>query len=384
MPSFCSYFNSNLCRSCESIEDEYPKQIQRKEEVLQEALCFFPLPRLEPSVRSPIQGFRNRVKMMVTGTVQDPVIGLTGKESLDEGQELLECPIHHPKLNELMQAMPEFIRDYQLIPYQIQERKGELKGLIAFYAPGENETTGQMYLRFVLRSKECVSRIQKLFPALQARFPHLQVVSANLQPIPHAILEGPEEIFITQKKTIDYRLGAYTLQLSPQAFVQTNTVVATQLYQTAARWVEESKSEKLLELFCGQGAFSFFSASFVQEAIGIEINEDAIKTANETAALLGLKHLRFIATDAAQMTHEMQAFSPDLILVNPPRRGLGKSIEWIQKSQPKHLIYSSCAVDTLAMDLKKLESTYRVKKIQLFDLFPHTEHFETLVWLEKI
>jgi 23S rRNA (uracil747-C5)-methyltransferase len=372
MASFCSYFNQGQCRSCELIEMDYSSQIAWKEARILEAL---PGLSLEPSVRSSEQAFRNRAKMSVTGMVEAPVIGLVGETELDQGRELLHCLIHHPKLNELVALMPEFIRTYNLYPYSIRERKGELKGLIAFYSPQSR----QMYLRFILRSKDCVSRIIKLLPALQSRFPELVCVSANLQPIPHAILEGKEEIILTEKKSIEHELGGIRFTLTPQAFVQTNVEIATQLYQTAARWIEESKAEKMLELFCGQGAFSFFAASHVKEALGIEINADAVQAANQSARKF--PHLKFKCADAFHVQAEMETFQADLVLVNPPRRGLGEGVELLLKNRPKQIIYSSCSIETLSADLKKLSPHYQVKRAQLFDMFPHTKHFETLVWL---
>ena len=313
--------------------------------------------------------------MVVTGTSAEPIIGLMGEENLDQGRKILECPIHHPRLNEVIQALPEFISQFNLIPYQIESRKGELKGLILFYSP----LSDQMYLRFILRSKECVSRIQKLLPSLQKIFPFLTCVTANIQPIPHATLEGHEEIFITEQKWIEHGLDNLVFHLAPQAFVQTNTEVATQLYQTAADWIAELRPEKMLELFCGQGAFSFFAAKSAKQILGIEINEDAVKTANETAKKLGLTHVSFQSMDAKNAP----SIGADLILVNPPRRGLGESISIILQSQPEHLIYSSCSVTTLTKDLQILSDSYTIKKTNIFDMFPHTEHFEILALLER-
>ncbi len=240
-----------------------------------------------------------------------------------------------------------------------------------------------MYLRFVLRSKDGVFRIKKHLPTLQTKFSDLKCVSANLQPIPHAILEGPEEIFLTEIKTIEHRIGPYSLKLSPQAFVQTGFSVAEKLYETAGRWISEVKPARFLELFSGQGGFSFFASESAGQALGIEINRDAVETANQTAQALGLSHLTFVESDVAQVEAAARGFAPDFILANPPRRGLGESVEWIARLAPQNFIYSSCAVDTLATDLKKLDALYRIKRAQIFDLFAHTEHFETLVWLEK-
>ncbi|MGK5086612.1 methyltransferase domain-containing protein [Bdellovibrionota bacterium FG-2] len=379
MLSFCSYYNQAICRSCEWLERDYASQIQTKEQTIREALSFFPDTPLAPSVLSPLQGFRNRAKMFVTGSVDAPVVGLLGESDLDHGRELLACPIHHPKLNQLIRAMPTLIREFQLTPYRIKERKGECKGLIAFYSP----RTDQMYLRFILRSKACVSGIEKLLPVLQNQFPELICVSVNIQPIPHAILEGPEEIYLTKNAFIDHQIGAIRLKLAPRAFVQTHSEMAGQLYQTAANWIRDARPTKVLDLFCGQGAFSFFAAGSAPEILGIEINSDAVNIANLSAREQGFQHLTFKALDAAKISNELAAFKSDLILANPPRRGLGESLVLIQKQLPKHLLYSSCSIQTLALDLKSLSRDFTLKRVQLFDMFPHTMHFETLVWLSR-
>jgi 23S rRNA (uracil747-C5)-methyltransferase len=379
MNSFCSYFNSNQCKSCTSIEEDYASQLTNKNGFLKKALSFFPELNLANPYPSSIQGFRNRAKMVVTGTVNDPIIGLTGEDDLDIGRELLNCPIHHPKLNELIQAIPDYIREFNLIPYQIKTQKGELKGLILYYS----EASQELYLRFVLRSKECVSRLQKMLPRLQTQFPKLVCISANLQPVPHAILEGREEIFLTARHSIFYQLGELKLTLSPQAFVQTNEKVALGLYQTAAEWIASLKPPRMLELYSGQGAFSFFAAKAPSEILGIEINPDAVRTANETASKLGLGSLRFECADATKVNQIAQDYAPDLILVNPPRRGLGEGVRIIESILPENLIYSSCSVESLAKDLSVLAPHYEIKKTQIFDMFPHTEHFETLIWLAK-
>jgi 23S rRNA (uracil747-C5)-methyltransferase len=378
--SLCHYFETGHCRSCASIQQDYSAQLRLKEEKLRRDLAAGASLSLEPTVGSSLLAFRNRAKMAVTGTVDHPVIGLHGEGHLDRGRELLSCPIHHPRINEVLAALPALLRLHRIAPYRIDERRGELKGLIAFYSPQSEE----MYLRFVLRSQESVARLRKMLFELQSRFPFLVCVSANLQPIPHAILEGPEEIFLTQRTSIVHQLGNLRLSLAPQAFVQTNVEVATKLYETAAKWIAEVRPSRAMELFCGQGAFSLMAASSAESWLGIEVNPAAVREATEAALSLGASHVRFQCADATRVGPEIEAFSPELMLVNPPRRGLAGAVDLIAKALPRNAIYSSCNSESLALDLKSLGKHYGVRRAQIFDLFPHTEHFETLVWLERL
>jgi len=381
MSTFCKYFNDGVCRSCDQIEDDYALQVHAKTNRCQSELGGFgsSIQWRKPEL-SLLTGFRNRAKLSVTGSLDAPIIGLVGEKVLDQGRELLSCPIHHPRINQLVQALKTWISQYRLTPYRIVERQGELKGVILFYSP----MSKQMYLRFVLRSQECVVRIRKALPEMQAAFHDLVCVSANIQPIPHAFLEGPVEILLTNQSSILHQMGVLKFQLTPQAFVQTNVDVATRLYQTAAEWIGEISPQKATELFCGQGAFSFFAHSQAKEWLGIEVNASAVEIANRSANQMGYSHLRFVAADATNVLHELQRFSPDLVLVNPPRRGLSQSgVRMLLDYSPRDILYSSCDIETLRSDVENLAQAYEIKRVQWFDLFPHTSHFETLVWLVR-
>lgn len=380
MKTFCGYFDEGKCQSCGLISTEYPEQLKLKENRLLKHLEKFESFQLLPSQASNTTHFRNKAKLVVTGTIENPIIGLGGNEELDLGREILNCSLHHPFINSVLNFMPDFIRLTLLPPYQIKDKKGELKGIIVYYSEDSQES----YLRFILRSKESLDRIKKHLPSLVEKFPEITCISANIQPIPHAILEGDEEVFLSEKKFINHHIKNFTLRLGPQGFVQTNHKVARALYETAAKWTEELQIEKFSELFCGQGAFSFFVAQKVKSSIGFEINAEAVNEANRTASTLGYDHLKFACADAANVSNELRKYGPDLVLVNPPRRGLSGAIEIFKDEIFEHIIYSSCSIESLAKDLEELAPFYKVIKVQIFDMFPHTHHFETLLLLRRI
>jgi 23S rRNA (uracil747-C5)-methyltransferase len=379
MNTFCSYFNQAICKSCNRLEDSYEIQIQVKLDKLAKLLNHSTYEVLPP-VLSKTTEFRNKAKFSITGLTEDPIIGLTGESDLDLGREITACLLHHPEINKLAQALPAFIKLANLEPYQIKNKKGELKGAIVYYSSDSQ----QMYLRLILRSKESLDRINKHSKVLLSQFPKIQCFSANIQPIAHAILEGEEEIFFSENTFIKHQVSDVKMTLHPQGFVQTNHLVAEKLYSTAASWVKDLKVESFLELFSGQGAFSFFIQKHVTKALGVEINPEAVMRATQTAQEMKWDHLKFIASDAASVEETAMAFNPDLILVNPPRRGLGKSLELLRKSKAQYFIYSSCNAISLADDLNQLKEHFEIVKVQLFDMFPHTDHFETLVLLKSL
>ncbi|MNL43081.1 23S rRNA (uracil(747)-C(5))-methyltransferase RlmC [compost metagenome] len=115
---------------------------------------------------------------------------------------------------------------------------------------------------------------------------------------------------------------------------------------------------------------------------GIEISPEAIACAKHSAAQLGLTDLHFQALDSAEFATG-QGSVPELVLVNPPRRGIGKTLcDYLSQMAPDVIIYSSCNARSMAKDFDHLPG-YRVERVQLFDMFPHTAHYEVLALLVK-
>ena len=135
MNTFCTYYNQGICSSCGQIKLSYPEQLNAKVENLTKLLSFFePYEMLKP-VGSSTTGFRNKAKYSITGSVELPIIGLTGEEDLDQGREIKDCPLHHPEINKLAHGLISFIQLANLRPYQIKNREGELKGAIIYFSP---------------------------------------------------------------------------------------------------------------------------------------------------------------------------------------------------------------------------------------------------------
>ncbi len=215
-------------------------------------------------------------------------------------------------------------------------------------------------------------------------------ISVNIQPQNAAILEGEKEIFLTEQHTLPESFNGIPLFIRPQGFFQTNPLVAEGLYGTAQQWVQDLPINTLWDLFCGVGGFGLHCLQALQQRhtqktlrlTGIEISASAIAAATLSAQQLGLaEQLSFQSLDAANFALT-QAEKPDLIIVNPPRRGVGKTLaEFLNAMQPHFILYSSCNAETMGKDLQSL-THYQSEKIQLFDMFPHTAHYEVLVLLK--
>jgi len=370
----CAHFDAGRCRSCAFLETPYDRQLADKQANVEALLPFADLAWLPP-VASPQEGFRNKAKMVVAGTAAQPTLGILGPDN--RGVDLRDCGLHTQGLQSALPVLARFIARADLAPYDVTQRRGELKYLLVTESPD-----GELMIRFVLRSQESLARIRKHLPSLLAELPQARVVSVNLQPEHKAILEGEHEIVLTPQQTLPMRVNGIDLHLRPQSFFQTNTAMAAALYAQAQEWVDEVGPRRVWDLYCGVGGFALHAAAPGREVVGVEVSREAIVSAQTTAARAGLGGLRFVAGDAT--TYAVNAAQvPDLVIVNPPRRGIGPELSaWLESSGVGHVVYSSCNAQSLARDLGAMPSL-RPTRGRMLDMFPNTAHYEAVVLLER-
>lgn len=318
-------------------------------------------------------GYRNKAKWVVGGDVKNPSIGILDEHR--EGIDLRRCGICEPALVDAFPPLVEFIARTGLVPYDVNRRAGDIKYLIVTASP-----QGELLVRFVLRSLDRLHDIRRRLPELQSVLPQLAVASVNLHPEHKAVLEGDQEIVLTEQSTLLMRLGDVNLYLGPQSFFQTNTAVAAGLYRQAAAWAARIVPDSVLDLYCGVGGFALHCApASVRSVHGVEVSADAVSGARRSAADLPDPDRFTFDTDDA-VTGRSDA---DLVIVNPPRRGLGATLaDRIDSGAARHVIYSSCNPATLAADLGRMPSL-RAVEARLFDMFPQTAHVEVAVLLER-
>ncbi|UPS64132.1 MULTISPECIES: 23S rRNA (uracil(747)-C(5))-methyltransferase RlmC [Providencia] len=373
----CEKYATGQCHSCQWLTLTPEQQITEKQSQLQALLPAIDISLFQPPVTGPQTAFRNKAKMVVSGSVEKPVLGIVGRDG--QGVDLTNCPLYPAEFSDVFASLIPFIAKAGLTPYNIERKRGELKYLLLT----QSHYSGKFMLRFVLRSEKKIEQLKNALPWLQEQLPQLGVITANIQPVHMAILEGEDEIFLTEQRTLREEFNQVPLFIRPQGFFQTNPIVAAKLYQTAREWVKELHIDSLWDLFCGVGGFGLHCAEKNTRLTGIEISAPAIASAQQSANELGLKHVEFNALDSTGFATAHQDI-PQLILVNPPRRGIGKELcDYLSRMQPEYILYSSCNAQTMAQDLQRLTG-YHVCKVQLFDLFPHTSHYEVLTLLKRI
>ena len=379
----CDYYEQQICKSCSLLDKEYAQTLQQKAEVL---ATLFPDVSVGPfrGVSSP-QGGRIRARLAVSGSLSDLQIGF-----FDDQQKVVlveQCPLHHRMINDSIPGLRQMIQSAKLVPYDPATDRGELKFVVLTCSPSHQ----QLMIQFVLRSKEAVDRIRTLWRKMTEADRHgIAVMSVNIQPARSSSIAGREEVAISEQTMLPISFnvcdaGSYDLLFGPQTFLQTNFEIATALYSAVRNMIQSSQARRVLDLYCGAGAFSLTACTSEQSVLGLDISENAIACATETLRRNGLTNAEFQCrsldcTSADQLTNSHF----DTIICNPPRRGLdAASLALILSIRPQQVLYSSCNAVTLQRNVQELSTRYQVVELHPFDMFPFTTHFEVLALLRR-
>lgn len=373
----CDYFDAGRCRSCTLMGVRYADQLADTGAEVAAIVSDHVAPDawLAPYPSRP-HGFRNKAKLVVGGRPGALTLGIL--DGNRRGVDLRHCGLHEPGLRSAIRALAGVLDETGIAAYDIATRTGELKYALVTHSPD-----GELMVRLVLRTDRHVADIQAALPTMRSALPGLRVVSVNLHPEHKAVLEGEEEIVLTGQHELPIRLPGATLRLGVRSFFQTNTAVAAGLYAQATRWADEVAAQRALDLFCGIGGFALHLAAAGRRVHGVELSAPAVAAAQASATELGasrpdLGPVTFASGDASSVA----LHRADLIVVNPPRRGLGDLAGRINAAAAPHVVYSSCNATSLARDLDAL-SGYRVAAARLFDMFPQSRHSEVMVRLDR-
>ena len=318
--------------------------------------------------------YRNKAQYPV-GLNKDgnPVIGVFANRT-HEIIPIDTCFIQNKQTEEIAKYIFKFLVDNNISFYNEKTQKGLVRHIVTKIGVRTNE----IMCIIVINGRE-IPNEAKMISELTSKFSNIKTIVKNVNTKNTNVILGNENINLYGDGYITDKLGDYTFKISPMSFYQVNPIQAEKLYELGVKFADITKEDVVFDLYCGIGTISLFMSKFAKKVYGVEIVDEAIIAAKENARINNVYNTEFIAGDV----ENVKQIIPDIIMVDPPRRGLDNtSIENIKKVLPKKLVYISCNPATLVRDLAKLENIYEIKKIKPVDMFPYTNGIECVSVLE--
>lgn len=291
--------------------------------------------------------------------------------------------IQDKEIDKLIVFVRDLLRRYDLKPYDEKEQSGLIRHLVV----RRGHYSGQMMLVFVT-TRPKVFRIDQVIAKITEAFPNVVSIIQNIND------KNTNAIFCKEFRTLygqdtitDSMLGN-DYEISAQSFYQVNTEMAEKLYQTAIDFSDLSSDSIVIDAYSGIGTIGLSFAKQVKEVYGVEVIETAVEDAKKNAERNDITNAHYVADSAenAMAKWSKDGIKPDVIIVDPPRKGLTESfIKASVAMQPEKITYVSCNPATMARDIKLYQELgYELKKVQPVDLFPQTHHVEAVALLSKL
>ena len=325
--------------------------------------------------------YRTTAKLTVAGKFSEPFIGIYRRASHDV-YDLEQCPIHHPLIDKVVEAVRRGIKKGKVQVYNPQSKMGLLRYLVVRVSVHEKKA-----MVVFVTSKRSFNEIHHLGRFVQDQVPEVEVVVQNVNATEGNVIMGQKDFFLTKKLHLTERIGDVAFRISPRSFFQVNNSGADLIYSKVREWAGLTGSETVLDLYCGIGGIALFLAGSAKNVIGVEVVEEAVADASMNARINGIRNCHFEAGDVADLLDEMTAGQQtvDVAVLNPPRKGCDqKVLERLTALGPKAILYVSCSPQSLARDLDVLSKLgYLCHEIQPVDMFPQTVHVENVARLVK-
>jgi 23S rRNA (uracil1939-C5)-methyltransferase len=373
------------CGGCRFQDLAYDAQVEAKEQWVRDSLqriAGLAEPPLEPIVPSASRfHYRNKMEYSFTQTPDGPALGLHRAGRWDEVLPIEQCWLTTDVGNRIRNRLTDWAREERLAAYDQATNEGYLRHVVV----REGRGTGQALVQLDTARGERVDR-ERLIEVLR-EIPEVRSIHWSVNRGVAEVTNLPTEL-LWGEDAIEEEIGGLRFRVRPNAFLQTNTEMAEQLYAIAREYAALSGGETVYDLYCGIGTIGLSMAAQALTVWGIEISEESVACAIENLELNSIGNAAFFAGNVGEVLRELvsRAGPPDVVVVDPPRAGLaGKALKRLGEIGAPRVVYVSCNPTTLAGDLKRLSEVwgYRLVKARPVDMFPHTPHVECVALLER-
>lgn len=374
------------CGGCPMLGLDYAEQLKQKEAAVRKLVGKY-------GPVAPIRGaenpchYRNKVISTFAAGPGGKLVSGIYAAGTHKVLPVESCLLQDEVLDTVMQAVRAAASTCRYQPYN--EDKGT--GLLRHCLLRRGVVSGQVMV--VLVTAQLVlpgakNFVRALLAEAEKRHVPVTTVVQNYNPRRTSVVLGEEEKVLYGKGFILDTLCGKTYALSPRSFYQINHDQTEVLYGLAVEAARLTGKEVVLDAYCGIGTIGLTASGRAKQVVGVELNRDAVRDAIGNARHNDVKNARFFAADATRWIREAAAAGEkaDVIFMDPPREGsTPEFLASVARMAPKRVVYVSCNPVTLARDLATLTKLgYKAEGFTPVDMFPHTEHVETVCLLSKL
>lgn len=369
------------CGGCQLQNMPYPRQLDYKQHIAVRELGQFGHVERILGMDEPTH-YRNKVHAAFALDSRRHIVSGIYRSGTHEVIPVDSCMIEDETADRIITDIRSMLRDFKIQVFDERNGSGWLRHVLV----KRGFATGQVMV--VLVAVSPIFKLQKPFlKKLTELHPEITTVILNINDRFGPVVLGEREKVLYGGGTIEDVLCSHRFRISAKSFYQINPVQTEKLYTAAVELAGLTGKETVLDAYCGTGTIGITASDKAKQVIGVEINRDAVRDAIANARLNGLKNCWFTAGDAGKYMEQMAAdnMRPDVVFMDPPRAGSDERfLRSLIKCAPPKVVYVSCDPKTLRRDLLVLtEGGYAVEHIQPVDMFPYTEHVETIVLLQR-
>ena len=369
------------CGGCPLLHLPYPKQLEQKQAQVQKLLGHFGPVQPILAMENPWHYRNKAISTFTAGPKRSLQSGIYA-QGTHRVIPVQECLLHNPALDHAIQAVRQAAQACRYEPFDEDRRTGLLRHVLVRHSLKTDEI-----LICLVTSQSALPGSRTFVQKVRQLCPQVSTIVQNINARYSSAVLGNSEKILYGKGYIQDSLCGVSFRISAASFYQINPVQTELLYQTAIRAAGLDGSQRVIDAYCGVGTIGLACASKAKEVLGLEQNRSAVQCAIQNAKANGISNARFVCADATSAIQRMaqEGQQADVVFLDPPRAGsTPEFLQAVDALSPQRVVYVSCNAETQQRDLQYLCSKgWKVHWIQPVDLFPHTEHVETVVLLSQ-
>ena len=369
------------CGGCQLTNMTYEEQLSFKQAKVIKLLGRFCRVDKIIGMKEPYH-YRNKVQAAFGRTRSGMIISGVYQSSTHNIVKVDSCYIEDIKADEIIVTVRELLKSFHLTVFDDRTGNGFLRHVLVKRAFG----TGEIMVVLVTGTPIFKSK-NDFCRALRKAHPEITTIVQNVNNSFTSLVLGEKEFVLYGDGYITDELLGFRFRISPKSFYQINYEGTQLLYSKAMQFADISKEDSVIDAYSGVGTIGIIASQYAKEVISVELNRDAVRDAKINASINNIENIRFFCADATEflLAAAEENEKIDVVLMDPPRAG--STVEFMKSVctlAPEKVVYISCNPETLARDLVYFtKNGYKVKKIQPVDMFPHTNHVETVVQLVR-